>query len=296
MSATWTSDVTKVVRRQSKQLDNFLKVGGKGRALGPLERHILGRAPDDRRHDILHPSALCKDGWCPRAAYFTVTSPSRPKPKRIGRRTQSIFDEGHQAHAKYQKWYWEMGNLYGTWRCLVCHHSWWALSPEFCADLTCQSTLIEYAEVPLEVPEWLIAGHSDGWLKGLGDDLLLEVKTVGKGTVRMEAPAMFDRYEGDMDLIWRNLTRPFPSHLRQGQLYLRLLDHLQPGRITEIVYIYENKADQDAKEFVVKYNPALTEQLIERACSVRRAVDLGEAPECPRGGCDACKDLGKTDE
>lgn len=281
-----------VIRRRSPELDKFLKAKRDGRLLGSVERHLQRREPEYRRWDILHPSALSKKGWCHRAAWYVVTSPTPPPPEKINRVSQSIFDEGHLIHDKWQGYFHGMGNLYGMWRCKVCAHTWWALSPEFCQHLPCRSQLIEYAEVPLEYSPWLIAGHADGWIRGIGEDCLIEIKSVGTGTVRYEAPNMFKEYDGDLVEIWKNLKRPFSSHLRQAQLYVRLLHMTRPEDAPrEIVFLYECKANQQAKEFPIRYDEKFTDDIVAGALIVKAAVEAGEPPKCPNsiGGCDECK-------
>lgn len=270
-------------------MDRFLKATRNGRLLGSVERYIAQRPREDRRWDVLHPSAISKSYWCHRAAWYVITSPTPPPAEKISQRTQSIFDEGHLIHDKWQTYFREMGNLYGTWRCLVCNHRWWALSPQFCADITCQSPLVKYAEVPLENPDWLIAGHADGWIKGIGEDALIEIKSVGTGTVRYEAPNMFEQYGGDLDEIWKNLKRPFSSHLRQAQLYVRLLHATSDDAPNEIVFIYECKSNQAAKEFPIRYDESFTDSIIDAALLVKKHVDLGKPPPCPQGTCSECR-------
>lgn len=288
-----------VVRRKSnsKDLDSFLKAKRSGRLLGSVERHLKARDPEFREWRYLHPSALSKQGWCHRAAWHVVTSETAPPPEKIGRITQSIFDEGHLIHDKWQSYFWQMGNLYGAWRCLVCKHQWWALSPQFCEDIACQSSLLKYAEVPLLHAPWLIGGHADGWVKGIGDDVLIEIKSVGTGTVRYEAPNMFAEYDGNLEAIWKDLKRPFSSHLRQAQLYVRLLHQFRDDAPNEIVFIYECKANQQAKEFPVPYDEHFTDDIIDGALLVKKHIDLGTPPPCPNAplsGCSECKPYRKT--
>lgn len=282
-----------VVRKKSKALDKFLKAAKHGRLLPAVERHMQTRPQDtSRRSDILHPSAMSHGDWCPRAAWFNVMGYPEPR-ERLSRRTLSVFDEGHHIHNKWQTWFHEMGVLYGTWRCLICKNRWWATSPEYCQDITCQSTLIKYAEVPLEYEPWIINGHADGWIKGIEHDALIELKSVGSGTVRMEAPAMFERYEGNVEEIWRNIKRPFPSHLKQALLYLEVLHASRDDAPAEVIFIYEAKFNQDAKEFIVPRNRSLVQPLIDGAQLVKHHKEIGTPPDCPFDGCAQCKPYNK---
>lgn len=264
------------------------------RLVGPIERHLLTRPPDtSRRTDILHPSDLVKRDFCARAAYFKVIGESIPE-ERPGLRLQSIFDEGHAIHHKWQSWIREGGWLYGTWLCEYCEHRFWATSPESCPECSNHSYL-KYTEVPLKDDSLMIAGHSDGWVKELKDDFLIEIKSIGTGTIRMEQPGLLK--DRDLNSAWRDIRRPFPTHVRQGQLYLELARRMfERGDLesapSEIVFIYELKADQSYKEFVVKADPVVVKDMLDMAYDITHAVQSGTAPPCSvnlDGGCKACK-------
>ena len=110
-----------------------------------------------------------------------------------------------------------------------------------------------YEEVTLDAKrELLIAGHADCGF----DDTLVEIKSIGLGTIRMDAPDLLARYhEGKADRPDRALAghhRPLKSHLVQGDIYLHLA-HVLGLPFTQIVYLYEFKANQLTKEFTIKY-------------------------------------------
>jgi len=253
------------------------------RLLGPIERHILEREPDtSRRQDVLHPSELIKDDFCIRAACYRLMG-FPTKAERPNLRLQSIFDVGHAIHAKWQGYLTEMGVLYGMWDTLEGRV--WGLSADMYGDA-------KYREVPLSDDALRIAGHSDGWVKGLGEDFLIEIKSIGPGTIRVENPALFR--EGDLFAAWKEIRRPFPTHVRQGQLYLALANRMaERGELEsapqEIVFIYELKADQSAKEFVVAYDPVLAKDALDDAYDITKAVECDTILDCRFDGCKQCK-------
>lgn len=253
------------------------------RLLGPIERHLLLRPLDtSRRQDVLHPSELIKDDFCVRAAYFRLIGRQAPQ-ERPNLRLQSIFDEGHAVHSKWQGYLAEMGVLYGTWAVRGGDRV-WGMSSEMRGH--------DYREVPLTDDALRIAGHSDGWVKGLGEDFLIEIKSIGPGTIRVENPALFR--SGDLFAAWKEVRRPFPTHVRQGQLYLALANRMaQRGELasapTEIVFLYELKADQSVKEFVVTYDPAISKDALDDAYDVVQAVEAGTPPDCRFEGCKNCQ-------
>jgi hypothetical protein len=261
------------------------------RLLKPIERHLLTRRPDFRATDVLHPSEMIGSEWCHRASYHMLRG-DKPKPEHNRLRTQTIFEEGHEIHRKWQQWLREMGVLYGQWECLACGWHDMALAPVWCHKCRAKKALV-YNEVPLISERHRIAGHADGLVKMEDQpDCLIEIKSIGLGTVRSEAPGLLKKADGDLDKLWDSIRHPFGKHLRQGQLYLSIAQ-LAYGEDApqEIVFLYENKTNQAAKEFVVKHDPEVCAELLEDALDVVWAVNNDREPDCTIGdkGCPKCK-------
>jgi hypothetical protein len=135
-----------------------------------------------------------------------------------------------------------------------------------------------------------IKGHTDGWLKGLGEDTLIEIKSIGPGTIRAENPGLIMDADGDFMKAWGNIRRPFPTHIRQGQMYLELM-HRMGNPVDEIVFIYELKADQSFKEFPVKRDFEIVRHIFDAAEVLIANVEAGIEPKCtnnPAGTCKQC--------
>lgn len=263
------------------------------RLLGHVERHILGRPAGDRRTDVLHPSEIIKKNWCKRASYFLLNGATKVAEK-PALRLQNIFEEGHAIHAKWQGYFQKMGVLHGKFKCNSCERITWGTSPAYCD--WCQHKHLTYAEVTLEEPKLRIAGHTDGWVKGIGDDCLIEIKSIGAGTLRMESPSLLQESDGDLTKAWKNIRRPFSSHLLQGQMYLELAKRMghvgDNGKpIEEIVFLYELKADQDFKEFVVTADYEFVEHVFKAAEKLMIDIQEKREPECsmrPGSTCIQC--------
>ena len=268
------------------------------RLLGDVERHLMRRPVGDRRMDVLHPSEMIKPDWCHRYQYHLLMG-GEAKRDKPNLRLQNIFDEGHYIHAKWQSRFQEMGVLYGKFKCLSCKHITFGLSPscEGCG----REDVMEYSEVTLVDDSLRIAGHTDGWIKGIGDDCLIEIKSIGAGTLRFEAPEILADAGGDIAKAFNNIRRPFRSHLLQGQMYLELTHRMFGTEAPkEIVFLYENKADQATKEFTVKADYEMVERIFFSAQKLIKAVDAKKMPECnvnPDGckSCNALVDLGDWD-
>lgn len=289
----------------SKSLKAYLEANKREtRLVGAIERHLLTKPFDDRRMDILHPSDMIKPEFCAMAAYHALRGDYEEVREKPGLRLQSIFDEGHTIHAKWQSWIAEMGHLYGRWLCQTCGHLWWDQAPSACTQCD-EKNLLVYREVPLISEKHMIAGHADGWVVGLGDDYLIEIKSIGTGTLRFEAPRLLAEADGDLETAWRQIRQPFRSHLLQGQVYLHLTHLMEEEGLlkrpapNEIVYIYELKANQDYKEFSIMYDPSYVEHIFDMALDIAFAVKRSLEPACtvdPVNGCKRCAPYRGTDE
>jgi hypothetical protein len=271
-------------------LKKFLDAKAKpSRLIGDIERHLQKRPVGNRDYTVLHPSEIIKKDHCWRASYFLLNGVPRVAEK-PGLRLQSIFDEGHYIHAKWQAWFQEMGVLHGKFKCVVCDHITWGTSPAECETCQAPAHKLEYAEVTMVDDSLRIKGHTDGWVKGLGDDCLIEIKSIGTGTIRSEAPDLLMNADGDLNKAFNSIRRPFGVHVMQGQMYLELM-HRMGNPVDEIVFIYELKADQSYKEFSTKRDFELVRHVFEKAEAVVESVEDGIVPNCsnnPGGTCKQC--------
>lgn len=276
---------------QKSDLWKFLDAKAKpSELLGDIERHLLARPVGDRSTTVLHPSEIIKKDFCHRASYFLLSGRTKIAEK-PNLRLQNIFDEGHYIHAKWQRWFQEMGIIHGKFKCQVCDHITWGTSPQECE--TCQAPWdkLIYDEVTMIDDSLRIKGHTDGWVKKQnGDEMLIEIKSIGPGTIRAEAPGLIMDADGDFMKAWGNIKRPFPSHILQGQMYLELM-HRMGNPVEKIVFIYELKADQSFKEFPIKRDFEMVRHIFEKAERIVKAVEEGVAPKCtnnPEGTCKQC--------
>jgi hypothetical protein len=212
--------------------------------------------------------------------------------KNPGLTLQNIFDEGHFIHEKWQNRIYEMGNLWGDFKCVNCKGITSGLSPAKCQH--CECATLKYDEVKMLDPELRIAGHTDGWVKGLGDDFLIEIKSIGEGTLRFEAPDLLYDADGDLNKAWKNIRRPFRGHLLQGQMYLelakRMFGDVAPN---EIVFLYELKSNQAYKEFTIKADYEVVDRIFFKAEKIIKAVKAGVMPDCnvSEDGCKQCNQI-----
>lgn len=236
-------------------------------------------ASRDTQH--LHASEICKADWCPRATGYRITG--APAEAEAPRWNVAVYEEGHDIHDRYQRALWRLGKLQGEFGCESCGYIWWATAPKLCAE--CGSTFLTYLEVPIEDSSIRLIGRGDG----LVDEGLVEVKSIGLGTIRLEVPGMYRSYtQGEVDAVklFDSIQRPFPSHLRQIMFYLRARE------LRRCIVLYEYKLNQKAKEFVVRYQPHIIEEIVEQAVLVKNAAAQGKVvrrPEWAEEGHKTCK-------
>lgn len=268
-------------------LDTFKK---KTVLLEPITRHLLCRpAWAGREIAVIHPSDVVYDDACMRAVYFRITTGVVHEDTNLVRET--IFAEGHEYHRKWQGWAWDIGVLEGNFLCHHCTHEWYAVAPPACAECGAVREHLEYREVPVALTKPELRGHADGIL-AQDKRRVLEIKSIGLGTVRMYAPELVIKHthkiDGrtvvDVDAIWKEIKQPFLSHVKQVNLYCHALG------IEEAVFIYEYKPNGQSKEFTVTATPAIYEPLLKKAKDLLDAIKWEDPPKCNVNGKRRCKE------
>lgn len=240
------------------------------------EHQAIRNSHRDTEH--LHPSDLAKNNWCARASYFKITGEVDADPSHSNLRRLNIFAEGNAIHDKWQKWMHMTGCLVGNWYCHECESGWMGKSPQSCPS--CMSDRITYREVPIYDEEHHIIGHSDGEWEDAQGRALIEIKSVGLGTVRWDAPDLYAGYErGELSLdeLWKRIKRPLLPHRKQINLYMHC------RKIDKAIVIYEWKPSQEVKEFHLTYDPALVQPMLDGAKTVVEALEEKVAPPRPAG-------------
>lgn len=244
-------------------------------------------AESDRRWDIIHPSELSHQrDFCPRAVYLRITEgPLATKGEDFDFVRENIFDEGHEIHAKWQRRLRRATPLFGNWECMVCGawvHA--AVDPASSGALCFGDYhhIWEYREITLDAEDTsLLVGHADGgaW------STLAEIKSVGVGSVRIEAPDIFEAAQGDLTKLWQGVNRPFKTHINQIDIYLWISKEMgYPFDSAE--FIYECKWNQQVKNFTIEYDERRSLRLVDQAKAIKYAVDHREEPACRFPGVD----------
>lgn len=115
--------------------------------------------------------------------------------------------------------------------------------------------LVAACEIPLPNQK-LIHGRADAILSVKGRPIVLEIKSSSSNK-------------------FRKLSRPEEAHLKQLQVYLHFF-HIPQG-----IILYENKDNQEIKEFRVEYNSNLAKQIIKRFEDLKGNIDNDILPDVP---------------
>lgn len=270
--------------RPSGALKAFLATDKNTRVLGHVERYLLSRPPSKRSSLVIHPSEMASASWCHRAQYFWLQG-EKPKHEPIGLRKALIFAQGHSIHKTWQNWFHEMGKLKGKWFCTVCKAEYFGLPSDHPGK--CKYNVV-YEEVPLKFDPLRIAGHADGWLVDFGNPLLLEIKSIGEGSIRWYAPEIAMN-NPDFKSMWEAVKAPFHEHIQQAQIYMKLMELMGlPDAPQEALILYESKGLHEVKEFVIAKSDFGVSELFDNVAQILAAVDAGVAPTCNINGATGC--------
>ena len=300
-----------VTRIKKGDLSEYLKSTRKvSRVSAEVEKYLAARPADlSRRQDVLHPSEVTKSDACIREAWWRIKRAREgilPPEDRPGLRLQTIFDVGHAAHARWQRYLGLTGVMYGYWKCPGCGN---VVGPRtYPGDGSCDQCERPGEQVYEEIAmDWgLFSGHTDGWMIWPDKDQLLEVKTIGPGTIRsLDLPLFLDN-DGDAEKAFNAIRRPLKDHRRQATVYLRLL-HLmwEEGRLErkppeEINFLYELKSNGAVKELIMGYQPELVDDVFWFEEDLEGFLKDDEEPACDHPskayGGSACKKCHKYDE
>ena len=201
----------------------------------------------ERDTDYLHPSQICKRDWCPRSSMYEINKESADKVKSFSFQTLNIFKTGHDIHEKWQGWLERSG-------------------------------LMKQSELAIFNEECHIKGNADGLIEDSQGEAILEIKSVGVGTIRMENLDLYKEYNSGsitMDELWKRVRQPFSTHLRQINLYMYATG------VHQGIILYEWKPTQSIKEFDVTYQPALIQHILAAAQVIKQHLKQGTIIDRP---------------
>lgn len=235
-------------------------------------RHVIQAGDSGKHRTGIYPAEMSHSDRCSRAIHYRLTGVT-PAPQPLSIVSERIFDFGNISHSWWQKQWWEMGILRGVFFCMACELTWEDTSPYSCPRCDMSRHMLEYREVPFRSETYGVVGRADA---DLTTDGLIEIKTIGVGSIRFEAPHLVEKHGTDWDALWRDIKHPFPSHRKQGALYCYFLKRDQ------ITFIYDPKFVSAApKEFVVKFRKDYIDDILQECVEINQRVELKRTPHRP---------------
>jgi hypothetical protein len=241
-----------------------------------IDAYLVTKAKNnDRDYGHFHPSAW--DGCHRKIAYLYYESKGLlhiDSNIHIVRPTlERIFDVGHYAHYRFRDYLqsYAPNCFMGRWRCLntPAHpggkiygtkDKWGCKKVEVCE---CGLNAFKYEEVGYYDDKTWFGGHVD---------TVLDLKYWPLNKNSIEDLNDEDRYclvdfKTMHPMMYKDLERPKPEHQTQMQIYL-YLSGLKYGK-----FLYENKADQSIKEFLVVRDEQTIAVKVEEAIKLRYVLE-----------------------
>lgn len=254
--------------------------------VGEIDRYLMkpnkgsGFVKDERAKGVWHPSQLAR---CERSLIFEMMKfPATSS--QVSALGQRIFDVGHHFGYMIQEYLYDMGILYGEWKCRECGHRWLDMfenpSPRKCPN--CEKDMyiwynLDYLEIPIKDAEYNVVGHADGLIKTLGKFRVLELKTIKNRTAGTHPKS--ETYD--------DLNAPKEAHLWQTQIYMHFINKMAEKElksVTDGVILYGAKNDQGLKEFKIKLMHDLYVQpQLDKIRKMEEHIDNGTLPDRPEG-------------
>jgi len=196
-----------------------------------------------------------------------------PKLVKINPGLERIFDNGHWAHDRWRHYLENTapGALWGRWMCKNPIHKEPKVygadkklgcpKPDVCE---CGQNMLAYQEVGFSDKETLWGGHVDAIIDARRWPYK---KGVAKEEKDPQSFFVVVDFKTMNPFSFKALEEPKPEHKTQMQIYL-YLSGLKLGK-----FVYENKADQTVKEFVVDFDEELMEKKRQEAIFMNHLVN-----------------------
>lgn len=253
---------------------NLKKALQSGRLKLSKGREVRPKGRTFRPSDLTYP-------YCERAKVAQLAGLIDLYDKAPTPRLQVTFDLGHAIHDIFQTYFWDIGQLKGTYKCTKCdklYHD--LISPEACPSGIKSHTrsFLKYKEVVYKHPDYLISGRCDGIIVTPEGERLVDFKSIAN-----KADSTSDRQFTFEDL---KESGPPDSHLVQLMLYM-WISGIHNGHM---FYIAKNTSQ--TLSFAVKYDFSILEphlnritELIIMANKLRQGEKVDLPATCSKADC-----------
>jgi len=256
-----------------------------------IDAYLITKAKNNHRdYGHFHPSAW--DGCHRKTSYLYYESKgmitTEDKTQKIKPTLERIFDVGHYAHSRFRDYLYAYApdGFLGRWKCLnhLAHPKedkiygvndrWGCKRVKSCE---CGFTSFQYEEVGYFDEKTGFGGHVDTIL----DLKYWPLYKNSNGDLPDEERYCVVDFKTMHPLMHKNLDAPKAEHMTQMQVYL-YLSGLKYGK-----FLYENKADQSIKEYLVVKDEQTIAVKVEEAIKLRYILEhpntAGQRVLPPRG-------------
>lgn len=239
------------------------------------EEYLINLGEESRNtrgYKHFHPSAF---GDCIRKIalqYYSESIDSLKQVEPVDPKLQRAFEAGHAFHFRMQKSFAKMGILRGWWKSKITGKIYGTENPhgilmpksldeigekQHDDDKRDIFELLEYEEIKVENKEFNFKGHVDGILEINGELYVIDFKTTNEDQYSM-------------------LTTAHSKYIVQINIYMWLLN-IRNG----IIY-YEEKNRHQLKEFHLRYNEKLIDDIKDRASQLVKVLERKALPKIPQ--------------
>lgn len=207
-----------------------------------LQKHrakLLREKPLSRQGKSFSPSSLTWS-YCRRLKVAQLAGKAEIFYDKVAPAQQTIFDMGNLMHDLVQGYFWEIGILKGTFKCIKCNKNYdELLAPKECPKGH-PSKYMLYREVKMKNEQYSLNGRCDGILAIENEEHLVDIKSISnRGTS-----------SGPNEFCFEDLDEKGPKHdhIVQVTLYM-FMSGIHKGHL---LYISKNKGR--IKTFSIPYN------------------------------------------
>lgn len=185
---------------------------------------------------------------------------------------QLTMDIGSAIHELIQNYFWDVGILKGSFKCLKCEKIYHDLvSPTHCpkGGPTHTKKRMVYKEIIMRNNEYLVSGRCDGILVIDDEEHLMDIKSIKNRTVK----------SSDREFCFEDLEDgPKPDHVVQLMLYM-WISGIHHGHL-----LYVGKNNSQIRTFYIPYDYSVIKPYIDEITYIRdlaKSLQNGEKPELP---------------
>lgn len=232
---------------------------------GVLQRGRLKLNREDtrlRRQGITFSPSTITRNYCRRAKIGQMAGQLELFYEKARPSEQITFDVGNMIHDLVQGYFWDIGILKGSFKCLKCDKIYDnEISPQMCPSgiKSHKRSSLKYYEIQMEDKVLPIRGRCDGIVIIEGEEHLMDIKSIQNKTLK----------SSDRQFCFEDLDQfgPKEDHVIQLNLYM-FMSGIHKGHL-----LYFAKNSGQIKTFEIKYNYNLLAPFVDEIMYLTQAAD-----------------------